>query len=240
MGTTHLVAWRAPSLPHSSLLVGSDASGSLGAGAGGKARMQKWFSIRFFPLQQSAKRPSWADSAVQTLAVCSNSCREEAGDVQVPSAPELLLGLRSWFGVGSGLQAPLPSSACSPRPPSHSTGKTPRQRLLPGGEGPRRKQWGPSEPVRPGSWGAQGVWGLRGLGSPFPGNSSEQGCGRRGWGAQGLLCTCAVHGASPGIYTRIKANISECCLPTGSAAGERNSLPARPLFQDGKAISPCT
>lgn len=65
--------------------------------------MQKWFSIRFFPLQQSAKRPSWADSAVQTLAVCSNSCREEAGDVQVPSDPELLLGLRSWFGVGSRL-----------------------------------------------------------------------------------------------------------------------------------------
>lgn len=86
-GPTHLVAWRAPSLPHSSLLVGSAASGSSGAGAGGMARMQKWFSSRFFPVQQSAKRPSRADSVAQTLAVCSNSCREGEGDVQVPSAP---------------------------------------------------------------------------------------------------------------------------------------------------------
>lgn len=87
VGATHLVAWRAPSLAHSSLLVGSDASGSLGAAAGGMARMQKWFSMGFFPMQQSAKRPSRADSTVQTLPVCSNSCREGMGDVQVPSAP---------------------------------------------------------------------------------------------------------------------------------------------------------
>lgn len=87
VGPAHLLAWRAPSLPHSSLLVGSDTSGSLGASAGGMARMQKWFSIRFFPMQQSAKRLSRADSAVQTLAVCSKSCREGEGDVQGPLAP---------------------------------------------------------------------------------------------------------------------------------------------------------
>lgn len=87
VGPTHLVAWRAPSLAHSSLLVGSGGSGSLVAGAGGMARMQKWFSIRFFPLQQAAKRSSCADSAEQTLAVCSKSCREGAGPVQEPSAP---------------------------------------------------------------------------------------------------------------------------------------------------------
>lgn len=40
---------------------------------------------------------------------------------------------------------------------------------------------------------------------------------------QGLLCTRAVHGAPPGIYTRIKTCVSECCLPT---AAERNPLPA--------------
>lgn len=103
VGPAHLLAWRAPSLPHSSLLVGSDASGSLGAGAGGMARMQKWFSIRFFPEQQSAKRPSRADSTVQTLAVCSKSCREGRGMCRAPRLPELLLGLGSWFGMGSSL-----------------------------------------------------------------------------------------------------------------------------------------
>lgn len=37
--------------------------------------------------EQAAKRSSCADSAEQTLAVCSKSCREGAGPVQEPSAP---------------------------------------------------------------------------------------------------------------------------------------------------------
>lgn len=64
-----------------------------------------------------------------------------------------------WSCSGLGSSPSLPSSACSPRPWSHSTGKPPRQHPQPGAAAPRRRQWESSERARPGSWGAQGEWG---------------------------------------------------------------------------------
>lgn len=128
------------------------------------------------------------------------------------------------FGVGL-LAPPLPSWACSPRPLSRSTGKRPRQRLLPGGKGPRRTRWASSEPARPGSCEGNGALrGARGAQLQFPlelpqtGGFASQGRGSGGAGGDGgepwgSLCPCAIGDAAARLVLRLDPNLSLGTLP---------------------------